>query len=198
MWIIMRLSLPHGMVQIILVEKDTSLIMPVTLIGHIYVSSLTINPIVQQDNGTYIICTGIVRGGNEQQITASDYYILSINRKTLFSYFQALYIYMLSCFHLGVLNATVIDTMRQPNSLVIMWELLSTSTLFTFTISYENINNTQCFNDSNTILSSITAMIYTLRNLQEATEYSINVSVILILSGEKETEHLKTATLTAG
>ena len=57
-----------------------------------YVSSLTINPIVQQDNGTYIICTGIVRGENEQQITASDYYILSINRKTLFSYFQALYI----------------------------------------------------------------------------------------------------------
>ena len=87
--------------------------------------------------------------------------------------------------------------MRQPNSLVIMWELLSTSTLFTLTISYENINNTQCFNDSNTV-PSITAMIYTLRNLQEATEYSINVSVILIPSGEKETEHLKTATLAAG
>ena len=103
---------------------------------------------------------------------------------------------MLSCFHLGVLHATVIDTMRQPNSLVIMWELLSTSTLFTFTISYVNIN-TQCFNDSNTV-PSITAMIYTLRNLQEATEYSINVSVILIPSGEKETEQLKTATLAAG
>ena len=57
-----------------------------------YTSSLTINPIVQQDNGTYIICTGIVRGVNEQQITASDYYILSINPKTPFSYFQALYI----------------------------------------------------------------------------------------------------------
>ena len=89
--------------------------------------------------------------------------------------------------------------MRQPNSLVIMWELLSISTLFTLTISYVNINNTQCFNDSNTV-PSITAMIYTLSlsNLQEATEYSINVSVILILSGEKETEHLKTATLAAG
>ena len=57
-----------------------------------YASSLTINPIVQQDNGTYIVCTGIVRGENEKQITASDYYILSINRKTLFSYLQALYI----------------------------------------------------------------------------------------------------------
>ena len=87
--------------------------------------------------------------------------------------------------------------MRQPNSLVIMWEILSTSTLFTLTISYENINNTQCFNESNTV-PSITAMIYTLRNLQEATEYSINVSVILLPSGEKETEHLKTATFTAG
>ena len=87
--------------------------------------------------------------------------------------------------------------MRRPNSLVIMWELLSTSTLFTLTISYKNINSTQCFNDTNTV-PSITAMIYTLRNLQEATEYSINVSVILLLSGEKETEHLKTATFTAG
>ena len=87
--------------------------------------------------------------------------------------------------------------MRQPNSLVIMWELLSTSTLFTLTISYVNINNTQCFNDSNTI-PSITEMIYTLRNLQEATEYSINVSVILIPSGEKETEQLNTTTLAAG
>ena len=87
--------------------------------------------------------------------------------------------------------------MRQPNSLVIMWELLSTNTLFTITISYVNINNTQCFNDS-IIISSITTMIYTLSNLQEATEYSIDVSVILILSGEKETEHLRTATLAAG
>ena len=85
--------------------------------------------------------------------------------------------------------------MRQPTSLVIMWELLSTSTVSTFTISDVNINNTQCFNDPNTI-SSITAMIYTLSNLQEATEYSINVSVIL--SGENVTEHLGTATLAAG
>ena len=86
--------------------------------------------------------------------------------------------------------------MRQPNSLVIMWELLSTTTLSTLTISYVNFNNIECFTDSNTILTSITAMIYTLSNLQEATEYSINVSVTL--SGEKETEHLSTATLAAG
>ena len=56
-----------------------------------YTSSLTINPIVQQDNGTYI-CTGIVKGENEEQVTASANYTLSINRKTLFSYLQALYI----------------------------------------------------------------------------------------------------------
>ena len=55
-----------------------------------YTSSLTINPIVQQDNGTYIICTGIVKGKNEQQVTASDNYTLSINRKALFSYLQTL------------------------------------------------------------------------------------------------------------
>ena len=86
--------------------------------------------------------------------------------------------------------------MRQPNSLVIMWELLSTTTISTLTISYINFNNTQCFTDSNTILSSITAMIYTLSNLQEATEYSINVSVTL--NDEKETGHLCTATHAAG
>ena len=55
-----------------------------------YTSSLTINPIVQQDNGTYIICTGIVKGENEQQVTASANHTLFINRKTLFSYLQAL------------------------------------------------------------------------------------------------------------
>ena len=55
-----------------------------------YTSSLTINPIVQQDNGTYIICTGIVKGKNEQQVTASADHTLSINRKALFSYLQAL------------------------------------------------------------------------------------------------------------
>ena len=55
-----------------------------------YTSSLTINPIMQQDNGTYIICTGIVKEENEQQVTASDYHTLSINRKTLFPYLHAL------------------------------------------------------------------------------------------------------------
>ena len=50
-----------------------------------YTSSLTINPIVEQDNGTYIICTGIVKGENEQQATASANHTLSINRKTLLS-----------------------------------------------------------------------------------------------------------------
>ena len=55
-----------------------------------YTNSLIINPIVQQDNGTYIICTGIVKGKNEQQVTASANHTLFINRKTLFSYLQAL------------------------------------------------------------------------------------------------------------
>ena len=54
-----------------------------------YTSSLTINPIVQQDNGTYI-CIGIIKGENEQQVTASANHTLFINRKTLLSYLQAL------------------------------------------------------------------------------------------------------------
>ena len=55
-----------------------------------YTSSLTINPIVQQDNDTYMICTGLVTGENEQQVTASANHTLFINRKTLFSYLHAL------------------------------------------------------------------------------------------------------------
>ena len=76
----------------------------------------------------------------------------------------------------------------------IMWELLS-NTVSSYTISYQNINNTECFMDYSTI-SNITAMNYTLRNLQEATEYSITVSGIL--SDGKTKVPLRATTLAAG
>ena len=39
--------------------------------GSTYISHLTITALADQDNGTYI-CTGLVTGENEQQVTASD------------------------------------------------------------------------------------------------------------------------------
>ena len=72
-------------------------------------------------------------------------------------------------------------TARESTSLSIMWQLLSTtSTVTTYTISYSNINNTECYNDSNTIndiSNSMTMLI--LDNLEEATEYSIIVTATL-------------------
>ena len=69
-------------------------------------------------------------------------------------------------------------TSRESTSLSIMWQLLSTtSTVTTYTISYSNINNTECYNDSNTITDISNSM--TLDNLEEATEYSIIVTAIL-------------------
>ena len=43
--------------------------------GSTYTSSLRISPQAVQDNGTYI-CTGIVTGEYEQQVTASDSHTL--------------------------------------------------------------------------------------------------------------------------
>ena len=71
--------------------------------------------------------------------------------------------------------------MRPSTSLIVMWELLSIiETWTTYVISYLNTNNTQCFLDANSITDiSSSERVHTLSNLQEATEYSITVSVIL-------------------
>ena len=62
-----------------------------------------------------------------------------------------------------------------------MWELLSIiETWTTYVISYLNTNNTQCFLDANSITDILSSeRMHTLSNLQEATEYSITVFVIL-------------------
>ena len=79
-----------------------------------------------------------------------------------------------------ILHATVSDV-RKSTSMLVKWELLSTSkTLSTYSISYSNTNNTQCFNDSNDISDiSGSETMYNLTGLQEATEYSITVTAIL-------------------
>ena len=90
-------------------------------------------------------------------------------------------IYIISALHLtGIFRATIND-MIQSTSLVVKWEFLSTSkTVSTYSISYSNTNNTQCFNDSNDISDiSASETFYNLTGLQEATEYSITVTAIL-------------------
>ena len=91
-------------------------------------------------------------------------------------------------------------TARESTSLSIMWQLLSTtSTVTTYTISYSNINNTECYNDSNTIndiSNSMTMLI--LDNLEEETEYSIIVTAILSNSQLQQQDSTSSNTLPAG
>ena len=96
-------------------------------------------------------------------------------------------------FKLGIIRAEVDDI--KPTSVVVMWELLSNEIIPAYTIFYRNTNNTQCFNDSD-IIHGVTTMQHTLRNLQEATEYSINVTAIL--SDGEAGDNVTVSTLATG
>ena len=97
----------------------------------------------------------------------------------------------------GIVRATIND-MIKSTSLVVKWEFLSTSkTVSTYSISYSNTNNTQCFTDSNDISDiSASETMYNLTGLQEATEYSITVTAILS-DGETAQDSLTATTLPA-
>ena len=98
----------------------------------------------------------------------------------------------------GIFHASISD-MIQSTSLVVKWELLSTSKpVSTYSISYSNTNNTQCFTDSNDI-SDIrgSETMYNLTGLQEATGYSITVTAILS-DGETARDSLTATTLPDG
>ena len=67
-----------------------------------------------------------------------------------------------------------------------------------YTISYSNTNNTDCFSDSNTILSIAgNETMYTLNSLEEGTEYSITVTASVI-QGRTEEDTITATTMTAG
>ena len=80
-----------------------------------------------------------------------------------------------------------------------MWEFqLTSKTVSTYSISYSNTNNTQCFTDSNDISDiSDSETMYNLTGLQEATEYSITVTAILS-DGETAVDRVTATTLPAG
>ena len=98
----------------------------------------------------------------------------------------------------GIFRTTV-RNVRKSTSLVVKWEFLSTSkTVSTYSISYSNTNNTQCFTDSNDISDiSASETMYNLTGLQEATEYSITVTAILS-DGETVEDSLTATTLPDG
>ena len=79
-------------------------------------------------------------------------------------------------------------------SLTISWTLDDSVTATSYTISYSN-TNTQCFTTSNVITPG--EKMYTLTELQEATEYSITVTAILS-DGETEEDSLTATTMAAG
>ena len=80
-----------------------------------------------------------------------------------------------------------------------MWDFqLTSKTVSTYSISYSNTNNTQCFTDSNDISGiSSSETMYNLTGLQEATEYSITVTAILS-DGETAVDSVTATTLSAG
>ena len=81
------------------------------------------------------------------------------------------------CFHsTGVLSVSVDST--STTSLTISWTLDDSVTATSYTISYSN-TNTQCFTDSNNKNITVAEKMSTLTGLQEATEYSITMTVIL-------------------
>ena len=83
-------------------------------------------------------------------------------------------------------------------SVTISLDIVADVTATSYSISYSNTNNTQCFTSSNTI-SGITASetMYTLTELQEATEYSITVTAILS-DGQTAEDNLTATTMAAG
>ena len=84
------------------------------------------------------------------------------------------------------------------SGLTIGWMLAEHLEVTSFSISYSNTNNTQCFTDTNDITDiSASDTMYTLTDLQEHTEYSITVTAIL-RDGGKVTSSTISATLHNG
>ena len=161
--------------------------------GSTYTGSLTISPLAYQNTGTYT-CTGTVNGSFHQATAnASDDISINVNGKLCS---HTTHTKMLHTFIVGIFYFNVTS---QFTSLIFMWDFqLTSKTVSTYSISYSNSNNTQCFTDSNDISGiSSSETMYNLTGLQEATEYSITVTAILS-DGETAVDSVTATTLPAG
>ena len=88
--------------------------------------------------------------------------------------------------------------MLSATSLNITWELVYVVTAITYTIYYNN-TYTNCFNDSD-IIGGIDGSEtgYTLTGLEEGSNYSIIVKVVVCEQQETEEEHIIVATMVSG
>ena len=83
-------------------------------------------------------------------------------------------------------------------SVTISWTLFGGVTATSdYTISYSNTNNTQCFTTTNSYTTALTATMYELTGLQEGTQYSITVTVMLS-DGGTGSDTTTATTLAAG
>ena len=102
-----------------------------------------------------------------------------------------------NCIHsTGALSVSVDST--STTSLTISWILHDSVTATSYTISY-SITNTQCFTESYDDVTGITdsETMYTLAELQEGAEYSINVTAILS-DGQTEEDSLRATIMATG
>ena len=63
-------------------------------------------------------------------------------------------------------------------SITVSWMVISSITTSGYIISYCNIDNTRCFTTSNTTSIAGSLSSYIIEDLQEATQYSITVSIL--------------------
>ena len=92
------------------------------------------------------------------------------------------------------LNTQVISPTN--TSLTIAWTLEETLTATGYTISYYNTNNTDCFTDSRSGITT-SGTSYQLTGVEEGTQYSITVTATLT-GGRSDQDIITGTTRTAG
>ena len=90
----------------------------------------------------------------------------------------------------GTLPTSITST-----SISIQWDVINTITATSYTISYSNTDNTECFTDSNTVTDiDGSAIDYTIHSLEEGTQYTITVAI----EGRADDDTVVQATRDAG
>ena len=90
----------------------------------------------------------------------------------------------------GPLSTSITST-----SISIQWDVIRAITATSYTISYRNTDNTECFTDANTVTDiDGSAIDYTIGGLEEGTQYTITVAI----EGRADEDTVVQATQDAG